>query len=135
MLLNSLTDDTRKSEEIGKNLEDKYKILQKEIRDQQEILNGERTSKENSDKQFLDLRQENQELKELIISLQDEEKLVLDENDKFSKIHIELSDDYNKKKTELNTLSIKIVPEMRSKLAEYERKNNECKKVKKIENK
>jgi chromosome segregation ATPase len=129
MLLNSLTDETRKSEQIGKDLEEKYRNLQKEIKDQQDLLDGEKTSKENSDKQFLNLRQENQDLKEQIINLQDEEKLILDENDKFSKIHIELSDDYNKKKTELNTLKVKIVPEMKSKLSEYERKNEECKKV------
>jgi hypothetical protein len=130
MLLNSLTDDTRKSEQIGKDLEEKYRNLQKEIKDQQDLLDGEKTSKENSDKQFLNLRHENQELKEQIVNLQDEEKLILDENDKFSKIHIELSDDYNKKKTELNTLKVKIVPELKSKLSEYERKNEECKKVK-----
>ena len=132
MLLNSLTDDTRKSEKIGKGLEDDYASLQKEINDQQDILHGEKTSKENSDKQFLGLRQENGELKENIINLQEEEKLILLENDKLSKEYVEISDNYNNKKTEMNTLKVKIVPEMKSKLSEYERKNNECKKVKKI---
>ena len=64
--------------------------------------------------------------------MQEEEKLILLENDKLSKEYVEISDNYNNKKTEMNTLKVKIVPEMKSKLSEYERKNNECKKVKKI---
>lgn len=129
MLLNTLIDDNRKSEQIGRDLEDDHKKLQKEIKEHESILDGEKQNKENSDKFFQNLRNDNQNLKEVILKLQDEEKTSLDENEKLSKIHSEINEDYNKKKTELNTLKAKVIPEMKSKLSDYEKKLNECKKV------
>ena len=129
MLLNNLIDENRKSEKIGNNLEDEHKNHQKEIKEHESILDGEKLNKENSDKFFQNLRNENQNLKEMILKLQEEEKTSLSENEKLTKIHAEINEDFNKKKTELNTLKAKVLPEMKLKLSEYEKKLNECKKV------
>lgn len=129
ILVNNLMDDNRKSERIGKELEEKYNCLLKEDRELKEILDAERASKESSDKQFQSLRSENQNLKEIIMKLQEEEKFCLDENEKLTKIHAEINEEFNRKKTELNALRVKVIPEMKSKLAEYEKKLAECKKV------
>ena len=129
MLLNNLIDENRKSEQIGRDLEEEYRILQKEIKEQDSILDGEKLNKENSDKFFQNLRNDNQNVKEIILKLQEEERTSLDENEKLAKINAEINEDYNKKKTELSYLKSKAIPEMKSKLAEYEKKLNDCKKV------
>jgi len=128
-LIKNLHNDNKKSEQIGVELDEQYKKLQKDITEQETVLDGEKANKEQFDKHLQSLRQENQNLKELIIKLHDEEKDCLIENDKLTKIHAEINDDYNKKKTELNTLKAKNIPELKSKLSEYEKKYNECKKV------
>ncbi len=129
MLLNNLMDENRSSEQIGRDLEEEYKILQKEIKEQESILDGEKLNKENSDKCFQDLRNDNQNLKEDIAKFLDEEKSCLNDNDGFKKHHEILDSKYKQKKSDLNTLKVTKIPDLKEKLSEYENKLKECKSV------
>jgi len=129
IITTKIEDEIRKSTKIGEELEDEYKKLQVQIKEQENILYGEKLNKENSDKFFQNLRQENQTLKETIMKLSEEEKMALDEHDKLTKIHAEIEEEYNKKKAELNVLKMKTIPDTKEKLGDYEKKLDECKKV------